>query len=399
MTHPAATIQVPLSVPIARTQLTEEEIQSVLEPLRSGWLVQGPKVREFEDKWSAFTGAKHSIAVTSCTTGLHLALAALGFGPGDEAIVPAFTWIATANVVEHLGGKVVFCDIDLTTFNIDLASLEAKITPRTKAILPVHLFGLPADMAGINRLAAKHGISVIEDAACGFGSRIDGQHVGNQGSAGVFSFHPRKAITTGEGGMVTTGDAKLAEKIRRLRDHGAAMSDLQRHMGARPYLLADHPDAGYNQRMTDIQAALGSAQMNRADSILVERRRLARVYDDAFASLSWLRTPAHIDGLEHGYQSYPCLFEPEPITPASIARVNMRRNEWMDRLQKMGVSTRPATHAVHMLQFYREKYSLKPADFPNAWVANDCSISLPLFHGMSQVEQEHVIQQVLTANI
>lgn len=384
-----------MSIPIARTSLTNGEIESVLAPLRSGWLVQGPKVREFEEKWSAFTGAKHSIAVTSCTTALHLSLAAAGFGPGDEAIVPAFTWIATANVIEHLGGKVVFCDIDPETFNLDVASLESKITSRTKAILPVHLFGLAADMTSVNRLADKHDLWVVEDAACGFGSRYHDQHVGTLGDTGCFSFHPRKAITTGEGGMITTNDDGLAEHLRRLRDHGAAMTDLQRHLGARPYLLADHPDAGYNQRMTDIQAALGSAQMQRADAIIAERQRLAKIYDDAFASLSWLRTPAHIDGLEHGYQSYPCFFQPEAVTVESVSRINAARNAWMDRLQQAGISTRPATHAVHMLSFYREKYGLKPDDFPNAWAANDCSISLPLFHGMTEAEQAFVIAKVL----
>lgn len=383
-----------MQVPIARTQLTEEEIQSVLAPLHSGWLVQGPKVREFEEKWSAFTGAQHSIAVTSCTTALHLSLAALGFGPGDEAIVPAFTWIATANVVEHLGGRVVFCDIDLNTFNLDVAQLESKITSRTKAILPVHLFGLAADMAAINDLAKKHHLWIVEDAACGFGTRYKGQHVGTFGDTGCFSFHPRKSITTGEGGMITTQSSELAEKLRRLRDHGAAMSDLQRHLGARPYLLADHPDAGYNQRMTDIQAALGSAQMDRARAIIRERQRLASSYDAAFADLPWLKAPANPEGYEHSYQSYPCLFQPEPITQESIPRINQARNAWMDSLQQVGISTRPATHAVHMLKFYREKYQLKPEDFPNAWAANDCSISLPLFHGMTEAEQSYVIEKV-----
>lgn len=383
-----------MNVPIARTSLTEAEIESVLGPLRSGWLVQGPKVREFEEKWSVFTGAKHSIAVTSCTTGLHLSLAALGFGPGDEAIVPAFTWIATANVIEHLGGTVVFCDIDLETFNLDAVQLEGKITPRTKAILPVHLFGLAADMTAIGAIARKHKLWVVEDAACGFGSRYHKQHVGTFGDTGCFSFHPRKAITTGEGGMITTQNDALAEKLRRLRDHGAAMSDLQRHLGPRPYLLADHPDAGYNQRMTDIQAALGAAQMERATEIIQERRRLAERYDAAFAGLPWLRIPAHVDGCEHGYQSYPCLFQPEPVTPESIPRINQARNAWMDELQQAGISTRPATHAVHMLKYYREKYRLKPEDFPNAWAANDCSISLPLFHGMTEAEQSYVIEKV-----
>jgi len=390
-----------INVPIARTSLTEEEIASVMAPLRSGWLVQGPKVREFEEKWSAFTGAEHSIAVTSCTTGLHLSLAALGFGPGDEAIVPAFTWIATANVIEHLGGTVVFCDIDLDTFNLDIAQLESKITARTKAILPVHLFGLSADMAPIKQIAKQHGLWIVEDAACGFGSRYQGQHVGNFGDTGCFSFHPRKAITTGEGGMITTNDQALADRLRRLRDHGAAMSDLQRHLGARPYLLADHPDAGYNQRMTDIQAALGSAQMDRATEIIAERQRLAAKYDRAFSKLHWLQTPKRLQGYEHGYQSYPCLFEPLRAKAAAVARnsaeiraINDSRNAWMDQLQQFRISTRPATHAVHMLSFYRQKYGLVAEDFPNAFAANDCSISLPLFHGMTESEQDFVIEMV-----
>jgi perosamine synthetase len=388
-----------MNVPIARTSLLESEIQSVMEPLRSGWLVQGPKVREFEEKWSAFTGAKHSIAVTSCTTGLHLSLAAMGIQPGDEVIVPAFTWIATANVVEHLGAKVVFCDIDLETFNLDVQQLASLVTIKTKAILPVHLFGMAADMGAINAFAKQHKLWVVEDAACGFGSRYQGQHVGTLGHAGVFSFHPRKAITTGEGGMITTQDDELAAKLRRLRDHGAAMSDLQRHLGARPYLLADHPDAGYNQRMTDLQAALGSAQMDRAADIIQERQRLAQRYDEAFASLNWLRTPVQRTGYEHGYQSYPCLFQPERVEPDAVSSINESRNAWMDKLQKVGISTRPATHAVHMLTFYREAYKLNPQDFPNAYAANDCSISLPLFHGMTVEEQDYVIKQVLDSAI
>ena len=380
-----------ISVPIARTGLTEAEIASVLEPLRSGWLVQGPKVKEFEDKWSAFTGVPHSLAVTSCTTGLHLAAVGLGLKPGDEVIVPAFTWIATANIVEHQKAKVVFCDIDLETFNIDVAAFEAAITPRTVGVIPVHLFGLAADMDAVNAVAKKHGLWVIEDAACGFGATYNGAHVGALGDAAAFSFHPRKAITTGEGGMVTTASDELAETVRRLRDHGAALSDHQRHLGPRPYLLADHPLAGYNQRMTDIQAALGSAQMDRADQIIAERRRLAARYNHAFAGLDWLRTPAEPEGYGHGYQSYPCLFRPADVDRGQVETVNSARNEWMDKLQQAGISTRPATHAVHMLSYYRDKYELAPEAFPMARAANDCSISLPLFHGMTEAEQDHVI--------
>ena len=201
--------------------------------------------------------------------------------------------------------------------------------------------------------------------------------------------------------MITTQDGQLAEKIRRLRDHGAAMSDLQRHLGARPYLLADHPDAGYNQRMTDLQAALGSAQMDRASEIIKERRRLAARYDEVFGELGWLQTPVKLAQYEHGYQSYPCLFQSERVKAAAASRnsseikaINEARNAWMDQLQQAGISTRPATHAVHMLSFYHQKYGLQPEDYPNAFAANDCSISLPLFHGMMKDEQDFVIEVI-----
>jgi perosamine synthetase len=384
-----------VKIPIARTSLTLQERQSVLGPLESGWLVQGPKVREFEQKWTDFTGTGYSVAVTSCTSAMHLSLAALDFGPGDEAIVPAFTWISTANVVEHLGGTVVFCDVNLDTFNIDAEQIADKITSRTKVILPVHLFGLSADMDPVLSIAKENKIHVVEDAACGFGAKYRGTHVGNFGDAGCFSFHPRKAITTGEGGMVTTNNPDLAERIGRLRDHGAEITDLQRHLGARPYLLADHPDAGYNQRMTDLQGALGAAQMDRAQEIVDERRTLARRYDEAFEHLAWLGTPVVKEGYEHGYQSYPCLFEPEEISAGSISRIHELRNSWMDQLQADGVSTRPATHAVHMLSYYKEKYRIEPQDFPQAHAADQCSISLPLFHGMKDDEQSFVIEKVL----
>jgi perosamine synthetase len=383
------------NVPIARTSLTEEEITSVLEPLRSGWLVQGPQVKSFEEKWCAFTGAPHSLAVTSCTTGMHLAVAALNLGPGDEVIVPALTWISTANVIEHQGATPVFCDIDLRTFNIDVFQIESLITERTVGILPVHLFGLAADMDPIMAIAKKHGLWVIEDAACGFGATYGGQHVGHFGNAGAFSFHPRKAITTGEGGMVTTADASLATKIQQLRDHGAVMSDLQRHLGPKPYLLADHVYAGYNQRMTDMQGAIGNIQMDRAAAIVDERRKIAAEFEAAFVDFDWLRTPKAPEGYGHGYQSYPCLFRSQAAAdPAEVAMVNAARNDWMEALQTAGVSTRPATHAVHMLSFYAEKYELRPEDFPNARAANDCSISLPLFHGMTYADKAHVIETV-----
>ncbi len=379
-----------LQIPITRTALTQSEVNSVLEPLSSGWITQGPMVKEFEKKWSEFTLSKHSLAVTSCTSGMHLALAALDLEKGDEVILPAFTWVSTANVIEHQGATPIFCDINLKTFNIDVEKIESKITSKTVGIMPVHLFGLSADIKPIMKIAKKHNLWVIEDAACGFGTTYDGKHVGHFGSAGVFSFHPRKAITTGEGGMVTTSDASLATKIQQLRDHGAVLSDLQRHLGPKPYLLADHIHAGYNQRMTDIQGALGSAQMDRAKNIISERRGIAKNFDAAFAEIDQLQTPFVHDRYGHGYQSYACLLN----LSGYVNEINSKRNSWMDKLQSKGISTRPATHAVHMLTYYSEKYDLKPEDFPNAYRANHCSISLPLFHGMTLGEQELVISTV-----
>ena len=302
-----------MKIPISKTFLTEKEIKSVLEPLKTGWLVQGPKVKSFENAWSEFPGAKYSVAVSSCTTALQVSLKALGFGLGDQAIVPAFSWISTANIVEHLGGEVIFSDIDLSTFNIDLTNLDKLITPKTKVIIPVHLFGLPANMVEINNFAKRHKIFVVEDAACGFGAKIGQKHVGNFGNTGCFSFHPRKAITTGEGGMVTTNNYELAEKIKCLVNHGAIQNDLQRHLGPKPYILSDHSEAGFNYRMTDIQGALVFEQMKRADQIILERRNLARRYDEAFKDISWLGTPQEKDNYFHGYQSYPCMYMPDLV--------------------------------------------------------------------------------------
>ena len=395
-----------MKIPIARTSLTKEEINSVLEPLKSGWLVQGPKVQEFEAKWSKFTGAKHSIAVTSCTSALHLSLVALEIGQNDEVIVPTFTWISSANVVEHVKAKVVFCDIDIENFNIDVKKIESKITKKTKAIIPVHLFGLAADMTPIKLIAKKYNLRIVEDAACGFGSCYKKQHVGTFGDTGCFSFHPRKAITTGEGGMITTNNSNLAKKLRCLRDHGAKMSDLQRHLGAKPYFLADHTEAGFNQRMTDIQAAIGSVQMNRAKDIVRERKKLAGRYDKGLKAIKWIQTPFKYLNYEHGYQSYPCLILFERAKNAlknqdlsEIKKINKMRNSLMNELQNEGISTRPATHAVHMLSYYKNKYNLQPEEFPNAFVANECSISLPLFNGMTEKEQNFVMQKLQKKNI
>ena len=296
-------------IPISKTILNKNDIQLVSKTLESGWIVQGRNIEKFEKEFCEFTKSKHSIAVTSCTTALYLSLVANNFSYNDEAIVPAFTWISSANVIEHLGGKVKFCDIDTNTFNIDPKKIEKCITKKTKVIIVVHLFGMPANMDEIMKIANKHKLIVIEDAACGLGSFYKNMHVGNFGMTGCFSFHPRKSITTGEGGMITTNDNSLAKRIRILRDHGAEISDFQRHNGPKPYLLPEFPEAGFNFRMTDIQGALGLSQMLRLQKILDERINIARKYDKAFSTLDWLNTPKYSSNYIHGYQSYPCIFE------------------------------------------------------------------------------------------
>jgi len=310
-----------LKVPITKPSFGEAELRAVAEPLESGWVVQGPRVREFEQRFTAYTGAEHAVATTSCTAALHLAVAALGLEPGDEVIVPAFTWVSTANVVEYMGATPRFCDVDLATFNLDPATLEPLVNERTVGIIPVHLFGLCADLDPIRALAETRNLWVVEDAACALGAWQDGRHAGTLGDIGAFSFHPRKSVTTGEGGMLITGETEWARTAGSLRDHGAGRSDLSRHQDPYGFLLSEFHRLGYNYRMTDIQAALGCAQMERVDWMLSERRRRAALYDEALAGLEWLATPVTPEGNVHGYQSYVCLFRPKEPEIGALERM------------------------------------------------------------------------------
>ena len=379
------------NIPIARPMIGPEEFEAVRGPLESGWLVQGPYVQAFEAKFGAYVGAPEAIATSSCTTALHATVAALGLKPGDEVIVPAFTWIATPNVVEYMGATPVFCDIDLATYNIDVTALEGLVTPRTVGILPVHLFGLSADMDPVLAVARRHGLWVVEDAACGFGAHYRGRHVGTIGDAGCFSFHPRKSITTGEGGMITTDRADLAAKTRSLRDHGATRTDFDRHTGPAGYLLASYDDLGYNYRLTDIQAAIGIAQLDRADGILERRREIAARYDRALGDLPALVTPIVPDGSLHGYQSYVCLFAPEAPEWRHLTDFNRRRDLAMEAMDQMGIATRQGTHAPVLQGFYADKYRIAPEAFPNAVLADRLSVSLPLYPQLTTAEQDRVI--------
>lgn len=377
-------------------------MRAVQLPLESGWVVQGPYVAKFEEMFSAFTGTRHSAAASSCTTALHLAVAVLRLKPGDEVIVPAFTWVATANVVEYMGAKPIFCDIRLDTFNIDVAQIEALVTPRTVGIIPVHLFGLCADMQPIMDIARKHNLWVVEDAACAFGGWYRGRHAGTFGEIGCFSFHPRKSITTGEGGMVITARDDLDKEVRSLRDHGASRSDLSRHTQTSSFLLAEYDHLGYNYRLTDIQGALGCVQMERAEWILSERRARARLYDELLNDFEWLKTPVVPEGYVHGYQSYVCVFLPELPTIANVKRLHEQRNEIMMRLEERGIATRQGTHAAVIQRYYAEKYDLHPEQFPNAYIADRLSLTLPLFVQITEGEQRQVhdsLQEVFSARI
>jgi dTDP-4-amino-4,6-dideoxygalactose transaminase len=380
-----------MDIPITRPLFGPEEEAAVIAALRSGWVAQGPKVAEFEETFSRYVGSRFAVATTSCTTALHLALVALGIGPGDEVIVPAFTWVSSANVVEYVGATPVFADIDLESFNLDPASAEARVTPRTRAIMPVHLFGLSADTDRILDLARRHHLRLIEDAACGLGARYRGRHVGTLGDVGCFSFHPRKSITTGEGGMLITDDAQVADLARSLRDHGASRSDLARHLGRQGFLLAEYPHRGFNYRMTDLQAAVGCVQMGRVEGILAARARLARAYDGALRALPWLRPPAVPEGCTHGYQAYVCLYRPEPPALGNVEALHRGRNALMDRLEAQGIATRQGTHAAALTAYYAKRYGVQPSDVPRSALAEKLSLTLPLYAQMTGDEQGRVL--------
>ncbi|MBJ6749676.1 DegT/DnrJ/EryC1/StrS family aminotransferase [Geomonas anaerohicana] len=361
----------------------EEEWQACRGPLESGWLTQGPQVAAFEKGFAERHRVTHALATTSCTTALHLALAALGIGPGDEVIVPAFTWIATANAVLYCGATPVFADVRRDTYNIDVEDVKRRLTPRTKAIIPVHLFGLTADMDALRAVLPK-GVRIVEDAACASGASYQGTPAGGLGDCAAFSFHPRKSITTGEGGMLTTNDPELAEIANMLRNHGASLSEEQRHLGPRPYLLPEFNLLGFNYRMTDLQGAVGLVQLGKLDGFLAERRRWADWYREELEKIGWIRPPKVPQGYEHAWQAYVTYVDPE--------RAPYARNEIMDRLQQRGIATRPGTHAVHMLGYYRDRLGLKPEEFPGARDCDAHTMAIPLHNRMSAEDYAYVVQ-------
>lgn len=372
-------------VPFARPWFGGGEAAAVAEVIESGWLTQGPRVEEFERAFARRVGAPEAVATTSCTTALHLALHASGVGPGDEVIVPSLSFIATANAVWHCGATPVFADVDPLTYNLDPADVERRLTPRTRAVMPVHQVGLPADMDAFLDLADRHGLALVEDAACAIGALHRGRPIGSLGPLACFSFHPRKVITCGEGGMIAVHDPEVAERLRRLRQHAMDQSALARH-AARDVVIEHYPERGWNARMTDLQAAVGLRQLEVLDAVLAERRRLAERYSAALAEVPSIGVPHEPEYAVRTWQSYP-------IRVGAGSPVGAE--ELMRRLMRAGIATRRGVMAIHLEESYRDgRLSL-----PHTEAAARDVVLLPLFPGLSDEAQDYVLDHLATHTV
>lgn len=369
-----------MQVPFAKPRFYGGEAEALAAVIESGWVSQGPRVAAFEQAFAERVGAAEAIATTNCTTALQLALYAKGVGPGDEVIVPSLSFIATANAVWQCGATPVFADIDPRTYNLDPTAAERAITSRTKAIMPVHQIGLPADMDAFERIAADHGLVVVEDAACAVGATYKGRPIGSLDSPACFSLHPRKVITTGEGGMITTNDPDLAARLRKLRQHAMDLSDLARH-NAKDVVFESYPERGWNMRMTDMQAALGLCQLEALDEILGERTRQATRYNDAVAGLPFLEAPYEPEYAQRTWQSYAVRVSPG--SPVS-------RTELMRRLHHDGVATRRGIMAIH----HEKAYAGLDLLLPHTDAAARDVLLLPLFPGLPDEMQDYVIDRL-----
>jgi perosamine synthetase len=370
-----ATAQDPIA--FSRPFFGAAEAEAAAAAVRSGWVVGGPKLIEFEKRFAAHCGAAEAIGVSSWTTGAFLVLHAWGIGAGDEVIVPSLTFIATVNVIRHAGATPVFADIDPATYNIDPFDIERKITPRTRAIMPVDQLGLPCDIDAVNAIARRHGLVVLDDAACAFASSNRGRPVGSLAEVTVFSLHARKVVTTGEGGMIVTDDQPFAERLRRLRHQGMSLSDYARH-GAAPTVFESYPEIGYNFRITDIQSGIGLAQLDRLEHMLQTRRALADRYRAALAQHPWLAPPAVPPHVVPNWQSYQIMLLPDAPMP---------RNEVMDHLHGLGIPSRRGVMASHLEAPYRAI----AAELPNTERVAANSLQLPMHPALTFAQQDLII--------
>ncbi len=371
-----------------KPRIEEEDIAEVVATLRSGWIGMGPRTIQFERDFSAYTGAKHAIAVNSCTAALHLSLIAAGVGPGDEVITTPLTFAATANVIEHVGARPVFADIDRRTQNLDPARVAEKITPRTKMIVPVHMLGRAADMDPLLALAAEHNLKVMEDAAHAVETVYRGRHAGTLGHFAAFSFYANKNVTTGEGGMLTTDDDEAAEHIRRLRLHGISKDAWKRYSseGFTPYELVE---PGYKYNMLDLTAALGLGQLRRVEENWRIRERLVALYNEGLSEVPGLAIPALEPlgpGDRHAWHLYTIALD--------LAGLTIGREAFIDALQARNIGSGIHYTALHMQGYYRERYGYGRGDLPNAEWVSDRTVSLPLSPAMSEEDVEDVIAAV-----
>jgi perosamine synthetase len=366
-------------IPIAKPYLTIEEAEAAYETILSGWITQGPRVQEFEEKFATYTNAKYAVAVSNCTTALHLAMIVAGLKPGDEVICPSMTYIATANSIQYVGAIPVFAEVQAGTYNLDPLDVEKRITDNTKAILIVHQIGLPADIDAFKTLCDKYNLKLIEDAACAIGSEYKGVKIGSHSELVCFSFHPRKVISTGDGGMITTNRADYYERLKLLRQHGMSINDRVRH-NSKTIVFEDHVEVGYNYRMTDIQAAIGIKQLEKLDWIVAERRKVAEAYNKAFQDLSCLELPTGSDGYVSNYQSYSIYLKPNcPIS----------RNSLMELLLEAGISSRRGIMTIHRETAY--KHAVNGQKLPVSEDLHDNSIILPLYVPMEKHEIDYII--------
>ena len=369
------------AIPLIVPYLGDEEVQAAAEAIKSGWVAQGPRVAEFEALFAETVGAEEAVAVSSATAGLHLAMISLDIGPGDEVVVPSLSFIATANAPRYVGATPIFADVDPHTFNVTAGTIEGVITDSTKAVIVVHQLGMPADLDTIRTLCAHRGIAIVEDAACAIGSTYQGERIGRHSDHVVFSLHPRKLITTGEGGMVTVRDEGVAARLRRLRQHGMSVAAHDREQAQTP--VEEYVEFGFNYRMTDIQAAIGLVQLGKLDEIIERRRTHAAFYAEAFDALGGITAPSDPPYGTTNYQSYALLVGDTAATT---------RDEMIEALGVQGIASKPALMAAH----------LEPAFEGHPHGALEVTerihgdgLVLPLFHDMTDEQLVSVAQEVV----